>query len=157
MTAWGYPGDAIQLALPYCAGELTVVRIPTAAEARGRDVVRCRETSQRTVLKSRHYNLRFLTQLHCQASPTNGTHVHESDRSSAPRRNAMSGDARCCTSHLTSGGSWRTATIIGVDCSSLYDVPVLLHTTQSSSDLVLDVAQRVEPIDHPQGECAEQQ
>ena len=81
MTAWGYhcdviapslipikPGqqrkhdsyDAAQLARLYRAGELTVVRIPTEAEERVRDVVRCRETFQREVLRSRHYILKFL-------------------------------------------------------------------------------------------------
>jgi transposase len=81
MTAWGYhcdviapslipikPGqqrkhdkyDAAQLARLYRAGELTVVRIPSEAEERVRDVVRCRETFQREILKSRHYILKFL-------------------------------------------------------------------------------------------------
>ncbi len=53
-------GDAIQLARLYRAGELTIVRIPTEAEERVRDVVRCRETLQREVLRSRHYLLKFL-------------------------------------------------------------------------------------------------
>ena len=52
--------DAAQLARLYRAGELTAVRIPTAAEERVRDVVRCRETFQREILKSRHYILKFL-------------------------------------------------------------------------------------------------
>ncbi len=52
--------DAAQLARLYRAGELTVVRIPSEAEERVRDVVRCRETFQREVLKSRHYILKFL-------------------------------------------------------------------------------------------------
>lgn len=52
--------DAVQLARLYRAGELTTVRIPTEAEERVRDVVRCRETFQREVLKSRHYILKFL-------------------------------------------------------------------------------------------------
>ena len=52
--------DAVQLARLYRAGELTAVRIPTAAEERVRDVVRCRETFQREILKSRHYILKFL-------------------------------------------------------------------------------------------------
>lgn len=52
--------DAAQLARLYRAGELTVVRIPSEAEERVRDVVRCRETFQREVLKSRHYVLKFL-------------------------------------------------------------------------------------------------
>lgn len=81
MTEWGYgceviapslipqrPGhrrkhdryDAAQLARLYRAGELTAVRIPSAAEERVRDVVRCRETLQREVVKSRHYVLKFL-------------------------------------------------------------------------------------------------
>lgn len=52
--------DAAQLARLYRAGELTVVRIPSEAEERVRDVVRCRETFQRELLKSRHYILKFL-------------------------------------------------------------------------------------------------
>lgn len=81
MSSWGYacdviapsliptkPGaqrkndkrDAIQLARLYRAGELTTVRVPTEAEERVRDVVRCRETFRREILKSRHYILKFL-------------------------------------------------------------------------------------------------
>src|SRR4051812_1958733 len=81
MRAWGYaceviapslipkrPGvqrkhdkrDASELARLYRAGELTPVRIPSEAEERVRDVVRCRETFQREILKSRHYILKFL-------------------------------------------------------------------------------------------------
>lgn len=81
LTEWGYacdviapslipkrPGvqrkhdtyDASELARLYRAGELTAVRIPTEAEERVRDVVRCRETFQREILKSRHYILKFL-------------------------------------------------------------------------------------------------
>jgi transposase len=52
--------DAAELARLYRAGELTAVRIPSEAEERVRDVVRCRETFQREVLKSRHYILKFL-------------------------------------------------------------------------------------------------
>jgi transposase len=52
--------DATDLARFYRAGELTVVRIPSEAEERVRDVVRCRETFQREILKSRHYILKFL-------------------------------------------------------------------------------------------------
>jgi len=36
------------------------VRIPSEAEERVRDLVRCRETFQREILKSRHYLLKFL-------------------------------------------------------------------------------------------------
>ena len=81
LTEWGYacdviapslipkrPGvqrkhdkrDAADLARLYRAGELTAVRIPSEAEERVRDVVRCRETFQREILKSRHYILKFL-------------------------------------------------------------------------------------------------
>jgi transposase len=81
MQAWGYaceviapslipkrPGvqrkhdkrDATDLARFYRAGELTAVRIPSEADERVRDVVRCRETFQREILKSRHYILKFL-------------------------------------------------------------------------------------------------
>jgi transposase len=52
--------DAIQLARLHRAGELTPVRVPSEAEERVRDVVRCRETFQRELLKSRHYLLKFL-------------------------------------------------------------------------------------------------
>jgi transposase len=52
--------DAGQLARLYRAGELTAVHIPTEAEERVRDLVRCRETMQRELVKSRHYLLKFL-------------------------------------------------------------------------------------------------
>ncbi len=52
--------DAADLARLYRAGELTAVRIPTEAEERVRDAVRCRTTFQREILKSRHYILKFL-------------------------------------------------------------------------------------------------
>lgn len=52
--------DAGDLARLYRSGELTPVRIPTEAEERVRDVVRCRDTFQREILKSRHYILKFL-------------------------------------------------------------------------------------------------
>lgn len=52
--------DAAQLARLYRAGELTPVRIPSESEERVRDLVRCRETFQRELGKSRHYILKFL-------------------------------------------------------------------------------------------------
>jgi transposase len=52
--------DATELARLYRAGELVTVRIPSEADERVRDVVRCRETFQREILKSRHYILKFL-------------------------------------------------------------------------------------------------
>ncbi len=51
---------AAQLAEYYRSGHLTPVRIPSEAEERVRDIVRCRETLQRELLKSRHYLLKFL-------------------------------------------------------------------------------------------------
>ena len=52
--------DASQLARLFRAGELTAVHVPTEAEERVRDLVRCRSTLQREILKSRHYVLKFL-------------------------------------------------------------------------------------------------
>jgi transposase len=52
--------DATDLARLYRAGELVAVRIPSEADERVRDVVRCRETFQGEILKSRHYILKFL-------------------------------------------------------------------------------------------------
>ena len=52
--------DALSLARFYRAGELTPVRIPTEREEQVRDMVRCRETFQREILRSRHYVLKFL-------------------------------------------------------------------------------------------------
>ena len=52
--------DASQLARLYRAGALTAVHVPTEAEERVRDRVRCRSTLQREILKSRHYVLKFL-------------------------------------------------------------------------------------------------
>jgi transposase len=53
--------DAAQLARLFRAGELTAVRVPSEAEERVRDLVRCRETLQRELLQSKHYLLKFLT------------------------------------------------------------------------------------------------
>ena len=52
--------DAADLARLYRAGELVPVRIPSEADERVRDVVRCRDTFQREILKSRHYILKCL-------------------------------------------------------------------------------------------------
>src|SRR5215217_1561151 len=52
--------DAVDLTHFHRVGELVVVRIPSEADERVRDVVRCRETFQREILKSRHYTLKFL-------------------------------------------------------------------------------------------------
>jgi transposase len=81
LTQWGYacdvvapslipqrPGhqrkhdryDARQLARLYRAGELTVIRIPTAAAERVRDLVRCRAAFQRDLLRARQRVLKFV-------------------------------------------------------------------------------------------------
>ena len=52
--------DAADPARLYRAGELVVVRIPSEAEERVRDVVRCRETISARDSQSRHYILKFL-------------------------------------------------------------------------------------------------
>ena len=52
--------DAADLARLYRAGVLVAVRIPSEADERVRDVVRCRGIFQREILKSRHYILKFL-------------------------------------------------------------------------------------------------
>ena len=82
LTEWGYateiiapsmtpirPGeqrkhdrrDAIMLARLYRAGELVPIRVPSPKDERVRDLVRCRETFQRELLRSRHYILKFLS------------------------------------------------------------------------------------------------
>lgn len=50
----------VRYARLYRAGELVTIREPTEREERVRDLVRCRGTVQREILKSRHYVLKFL-------------------------------------------------------------------------------------------------
>ncbi len=99
LTAWGYhcdivapslipqrPGhqrkhdryDACQLARLYRAGELTVIRIPTEAEERVRDLVRCRATFQRDLLRTRQRVLKFLRRrgLVYARGKSHWTHTH---------------------------------------------------------------------------------
>lgn len=52
--------DAIKIARDFRDDRLVLIHIPTEEEERIRDVVRCRETFQREILKSRHYILKFL-------------------------------------------------------------------------------------------------
>lgn len=52
--------DAIQLARLFRAGELDAIRIPSTADERVRDLVRCRQTLQQNVLRARHYVSKFL-------------------------------------------------------------------------------------------------
>lgn len=52
--------DAIELARMYRSGDLVTIRIPSEAQERVRDLVRCRQTLQREILKSRQYINWFL-------------------------------------------------------------------------------------------------
>jgi len=52
--------DAIKIARDFRDDRLVLIHIPTEEEERVRDMVRCRETFQREILKSRHYILKFL-------------------------------------------------------------------------------------------------
>jgi transposase len=71
--------DATQLAHLYRSGELTPIRIPTDGEERVRDLVRCRGTFQRELLRARHYVLKFLTRrgLRYTAGKCHWTRGHE--------------------------------------------------------------------------------
>lgn len=68
--------DAIDLARLYRAGELVVIRVPGEAEERVRDFVRCRETFQREILRSRHYLRTFLARRGFVYPKTNWTQGH---------------------------------------------------------------------------------
>jgi transposase len=52
--------DASELGRLYRAGELVPVRVPSEAEERVRDVVRCRARFQKEILQTRHSVLKFL-------------------------------------------------------------------------------------------------
>jgi transposase len=52
--------DAIKIARDFRDDRLVLIHIPTEEEERVRDLVRCRETFQREIVKSRHYILKFL-------------------------------------------------------------------------------------------------
>jgi transposase len=52
--------DAIKIARDFRDDRLVLIHIPSEAEERVRDLVRCRVTFQREILKSRHYILKFL-------------------------------------------------------------------------------------------------
>ncbi len=52
--------DAIKIARDFRDDRLVLIHIPSESEERVRDLVRCRETLQREVLKSRHYILKLL-------------------------------------------------------------------------------------------------
>ena len=67
--------DAAQLARLFRAGELTAVRVPSDAEERMRDLVRCRETIQRELLQSKHYLVKFLAGSITKAGNSHCRHV----------------------------------------------------------------------------------
>lgn len=52
--------DAIKIARDFRDDRLVLIHIPTELDERIRDLVRCRETFQREIVKSRHYILKFL-------------------------------------------------------------------------------------------------
>jgi transposase len=52
--------DAIKLARDFRDHRLVLIHIPTEEDERVRDLVRCRETFQREIVKSRHYVLKFM-------------------------------------------------------------------------------------------------
>lgn len=52
--------DAIKLARDFRDDRLVLIAIPTETDERVRDLVRCRETFQREIVKSRHYILKFM-------------------------------------------------------------------------------------------------
>lgn len=52
--------DAIKIARDFRDDRLVLIHIPTEADERVRDLVRCRETFQREIVKSRHYILKFM-------------------------------------------------------------------------------------------------
>jgi transposase len=52
--------DAIKIARDFRDHRLVLIHVPTEEDERVRDLVRCRETFQREILKSRHYILKFM-------------------------------------------------------------------------------------------------
>ena len=83
--------DAKQLAHLYRSGELTPIRIPTEAEERVRDLVRCRGTFQREVLRARHYILKFLTRrgVRYTTGKCHWTRTHEAWLDGLPRMGVL--------------------------------------------------------------------
>jgi transposase len=52
--------DAIKIGRDFRDDRLVLIHIPTEEDERVRDLVRCRETFQREIIKSRHYILKFM-------------------------------------------------------------------------------------------------
>lgn len=88
--------DAIGLSRLYRAGELTAIRVPTDAEERVRDLVRCRQCFQREILRSRHYVLKFLARRgYVYRAGTNWTQTHHTWLRSLLRDGALEAEDRC--------------------------------------------------------------
>jgi transposase len=68
--------DAKELARYYRNGELVLIAIPTEAEERTRDLVRCRTTFQRTLHRARQYVLKFCTRRGLRYAPAGTTACH---------------------------------------------------------------------------------
>jgi transposase len=52
--------DAIKIGRDFRDDRLVLIHVPTEEDERVRDLVRCRETFQREIIKSRHYILKFM-------------------------------------------------------------------------------------------------
>ena len=108
--------DATDLARLYRAGELVTIRIPTAEEERVRDLVRCRETFQREILKSRHYVLKFLARrgfVYREGANWTGKHFTWLRRllsgdalEAEDRRRSLPSTCRCWTTSFSAARSW---------------------------------------------------
>jgi transposase len=153
LTEWGYacvvvapsmtpqrPGDhrkhdkhdAIQLARLLRAGELDPIHIPSAAEERVRDVVRCRQTVQQNVLRARHYVTKFLARrgfVFREATPWHRTHfrwLHAllAEGTLAPEDAAVFGEYLALLEYLLARRDALDAQIEALALSPAYAVPV---------------------------------
>src|SRR5687768_16808480 len=68
--------DAKELARYYRNGELVVIAIPTEAEERTRDLVRCRTTMQRQLHRARQFVLKFCRRRGLRYAPAAGKGCH---------------------------------------------------------------------------------
>jgi transposase len=68
--------DATELARYYRNGELVVIALPTAAEERTRDLVRCRTTLQREVHRTRQWVLKFCRRRGLRYTPVGSKAAH---------------------------------------------------------------------------------
>src|SRR5688572_1147127 len=68
--------DAKELAHYYRSGDLVLIAIPTEAEERTRDLVRCRTTFQRQLHRARQYVLKFCTRRGLRYAPAGTKKSH---------------------------------------------------------------------------------